>query len=179
VNTDNDFEAGKIHKEGVVNKYLQQIAEKMANPRSKIYQNIQNAEIIVRPPDPVKELIKLKPSAFRPDCLRPDPFYLPDVFIWAPHLCWDISWLKCNCGNNMSPKGWQSNPSFRKVVGIDACFYMASYVYHCSCGKTCYGSSPDVLNQAPTYIQRLFPATLTKRLAVSNQVRLRFFLLFC
>jgi hypothetical protein len=169
--SEDDDESAAASYSGVIADYLESIKLQLSNTTSSIRRRIDSGDVLIHPPDPLYSLSRMRLTS---EGYRPDPFYLPDVYVWAPHLAWKSSWgwLKCpDCFNSMTVKGWQTNPSFRKVVGVDRCFYLCSYVYVCaSCKKSLTGSSSEALSQAPHFIQRAFPAALTKRLAISNQV---------
>lgn len=104
----------------------------------------------------------------------PSGFYKSSIFIWAPHLSHPGISVKCpyhDCNRACGPQGWASNPKARRVLGLDKCYYLASYQYQCPDGHgKFYASHPGCIRKMPLYIQYQFPAILTKKLAIDLKV---------
>ena len=65
-------------------------------------------------------------------CPDVDAFYVKPVFLCAPHLTWPKLHLSCpTCKQQLSPKGWQSNPRGRYVHDLIEPFYLVEYQYIC------------------------------------------------
>ena len=77
-----------------------------------------------------------------------------------------------DCKRACKPRGWANNPKARRVLGLEKCYYLASYQYECPAaghGKF-YASNPCCIRKMPLYIQYQFPAILTKKLAIDLKV---------
>ncbi|KAG2216099.1 hypothetical protein INT45_001361 [Circinella minor] len=106
--------------------------------------------------------------------LNPTPLYYPRVFLWLPHLLIDkpLSCSEPGCKEiKLDYKGFFSDPCARRVVDMHRCFYIISYQYICPKCKTTIGSSDEkILKQLPDQLSIEFPAILTHRCAISNNL---------
>lgn len=113
--------------------------------------------------------------------------YLPDVFVWVPHLFADVD-LKCPKGHKLWSKGSYDNPKARRVLDVDGWFYLMQWRYECrACGKArapsdaaqpsrdalSWGSGDEtILNQLPLGLRAEFKIFLTHRSAVTDSLAL-------
>lgn len=113
--------------------------------------------------------------------LYPHMFYLPDFFIWLPHLFVSkIPCPACLAAKRTSQKkktinlhlhGWVQHP--RRVIDLDSNVWLAGRRYHCDhpdCKKTYQSWSPAILNVLPKWLSDEFPFHLTHRCGLSDRL---------
>lgn len=113
--------------------------------------------------------------------------YLPDVFIWAPHKCDDVT-LKCPRGHTLKSKGTFDKPKARRVLDLNKSFYLMQWRYECQtcstenvrrvaseqepCQVTWGSGHKVILDQLPPPLRKQFQIFLTHRSAVTFDVAL-------
>jgi hypothetical protein len=160
-----------------VGKYLLELQGKFpSGGRPPCY---DSKHLWVYPHDPVFEA---KSNPF-----DPTPYYLPDVFIWAPHWLLDGTAKKkkrrgkesktgivCpnGCHAILKSHGWASNPPARNVFDISRNYYIMACRYLCpQCKKSWYLFSKEILGVLPQHVASSFPAAeLRARLAISKDL---------
>ncbi|KAI0369360.1 hypothetical protein BV20DRAFT_1113655 [Pilatotrama ljubarskyi] len=112
--------------------------------------------------------------------INPALFYLPEYFVWLPHLFHRIPCPGCRQSErrdrNSSPvmlrcSGWPRAP--RRVVDMDRNTYIIGYRYYCGhpdCRKTYQSWSPAILAVLPPPLASSFPFHLTYRNGLSDQL---------
>ncbi|KAJ7159203.1 hypothetical protein C8R43DRAFT_1177962 [Mycena crocata] len=125
----------------------------------------------IRPPNRWFALQEYKSTAAE---LVPDPCYYDDIFLWLPKclLPKDFEFLCIFCGKaKMSDAGWNSNPTARRVVNLDSCYYILSKRVKCdSCRKSCSLYEDKILAQLPKHLANEFPAFLTHRSGIDKNL---------
>jgi hypothetical protein len=114
----------------------------------------------VHPPNPA---IILSQHKFDPSIL-----YRPRVFLWLPHFF--VKTLNCpKCGKQLEKNG-ALRP--RPITDLDDTFYIVSWGYYCrhGCQSYFHGWARDLLQSLPAYLRLAFPAVLSHRAGLSNNV---------
>lgn len=105
----------------------------------------------------------------------PDPGSVihPDIYVNIPHL-YNAN-LVCSCGMLLTGHGWCQ--PFRRVACTHKNWYLLSKSYWCDnrgkrygCGKSFVGHAPHILQQLPRGVQQVFPAFITKKMAISTKL---------
>jgi hypothetical protein len=115
----------------------------------------------IHPPEPAFSLCHHR--------FEPTLYYRPRVFLWLPHFL--VNTLHCpSCHGGILEKNGALPP--RRITDIDDNFYIISWAYYCRKGcKTHFaGWSPALIDTLPRYIQLAFPAVLSHRSGLSQQV---------
>nr|VWO95947.1 Carboxylic ester hydrolase (EC [Ganoderma boninense] len=114
--------------------------------------------------------------------LNPALFYLPEYFVWIPHLLGErIPCPACRSAGRTSTKtgrtvllqckGWPHSP--HRVVDMESNLYIIGYHYRCpeeACGKTYQSWSPMILDVLPAAVASQFTFFLTHRNALSDRL---------
>ena len=104
----------------------------------------------------------------------PRPFYLKKIVVWAPHITFSLTDIRCFCDNSgcfLRAKEWASNPPYRLVIEMDNRSALISYAYKGSvCGDKVYGSTHSFLSRVPPSVQAVFPYMLTVKLGINIEV---------
>lgn len=109
--------------------------------------------------------------------LDPVHAYKPSVFLWLPmelgegeRICCTTDGCK-DYDKPMSPKGWNTSPIARRVIGFSENYYIMTkriYCKSCNTSMNCY--DPRVMKQLSPELAEEFPAFLTKRSAMDKQL---------
>ncbi|KAJ7189729.1 hypothetical protein GGX14DRAFT_580474 [Mycena pura] len=114
----------------------------------------------IHPPEPTFALSQYS--------FDPITIYRPRIFLWLPHFFVDK--LFCpNCGNNLEKNGALTP---RRIVDTDSNFYIVSWAYYCrsGCKGHFHGWSQRLFSSLPRYLQLAFPAILSQKSGVSQNV---------
>lgn len=94
--------------------------------------------------------------------------YLPRIFFWLPHFL--VTVLCCPCCGKPLEKNGALPP--RRITDMDHSFYIVTWDYFCRSGcKTSFrGWSQRLLDSLPAYVRLSFPAILSRKGGLSNNV---------
>ena len=149
--------------DGVIKGYIGKLVSEASDKKSELYKRLSSGEMWIIPPLPETNTKVL--------C---DDYYLPRVYFFVPWLQFNYLEPRCKCSTIFTKKGWSSNPSARRVVDKNDCYYIVTYRYYClGCKINVYANTPSFFCQLPDFIQESFPAIYTlsrsRRQAAVNQ----------
>jgi hypothetical protein len=114
----------------------------------------------IHPPEPA---IILSQHKFNPSIL-----FCPQIFLWLPHFF--VKTLNCpKCGRQLEKNG-ALRP--HHIIDLDDTFYLVSWGYYCrqGCQSYFHGWNRQLLQSLPAYLRLAFPAVLSHRAGLSNNV---------
>ncbi|KAG6825372.1 hypothetical protein H0H92_003927, partial [Tricholoma furcatifolium] len=102
-------------------------------------------------------------------CYNPSVLYQPRIFLWLPHFY--VQKLYCpRCSTGILEKNGALAP--RRITDTNDSFYIISWAYYCrkQCKAYFSGWSNELMASLPAYLQHSFPATLSHKGGLSNNV---------